>query len=519
MKDNKFIELFSNPGTVLLDDIPVLPYNEFTAFIDLMMGEEGTHCVAYFVLPQPGKYKFVCCMAADENHAIVLFSHEQPLDPVPSLPSVTARHFQFHVFEREIHENFGIGFQGHPWLKPIRYPFNRADQSREMNNYPFYSIEGEELHEVGVGPIHAGIIEPGHFRFICHGEQVLHLEIHLGYQHRGVEQLFVEKQGVLQQSILAESIAGDTAVGHSLAYAGLMESLAGISVPRKLSAERIIALELERIAVHIGDTAALCTDIAYQLGQVVNEALRTIIINTTQLWCGNRFGKGMIRPGGSNYPLTDNVISEILKNLKEVQERYLQATDRIFTLPSVLGRFEGTGRVTTMQASLIGAVGMAARSSGMYRDTRWSHPFSAYVDYPYEPVMLHKGDVWSRAMLRKMEVEKSIGVIRDLLKGFTNYELRITNDDIANPKSKIRNPQYDLSLAPSSLGISLVEGWRGEICHIAVTDETGRIIHYKAKDPSLHNWMALALAVRNQEISDFPLCNKSFNLSYCGNDL
>ena len=528
MKENSFIELLSNPGTVRLDDIPVLHYDEFVSFIDLLMGEEGTHCVAYFVLPQSDKYKFICCMAADENHAILLFSHEQLTDPALSLLSVSARHFQFHVFEREIHENFGVGFHGHPWLKPIRYPFNRADQSRVMANYPFYTIDGEELHEVGVGPVHAGIIEPGHFRFICHGEQVLHLEIQLGYQHRGVEQLFAERPEILQQSILAESIAGDTVVGHSLAYASVIESLAGLNVSRQISAERIIALELERIAIHIGDTAALCNDIAYQFGQVVNEALRTIIINTTQLWCGNRFGKGMIRPGLSNYPLTGETIAEILKNLKEAEERYLQVTDRIFSLPSVLGRFEGTGKVTTMQASLIGAVGMAAKSSGMYRDIRWSHPFSAYVGQLYEPVMLHKGDVWSRAMVRKLEVEKSMAVIRELLKEITNYEpelgganyeIRNPKSEIRNPKSEIRNPKYDLSLAPSSLAISLVEGWRGEICHVAITNDAGKIIHYKAKDPSLHNWMALALSVRNQEISDFPLCNKSFNLSYCGNDL
>jgi Ni,Fe-hydrogenase III large subunit len=374
----------------------------------------------------------------------------------------------------------------------------------------------------------------------------LHLEIHLGYQHRGVERLFVEKQGILAQSILAESIAGDTAVGHSLAYAGIIESLAGMMVSTQLSMERIIALELERIAIHIGDTAALCTDIAYQFGQVVNEALRTVIINTTQFWCGNRFGKGMVRPGGTNYPLTGDVIAEILNNLKDVEERYLQVTDRIFSLPSVLGRFEGTGKLTTMQATLIGAVGMAARSSGMYRDIRWSHPFAAYAGHPFEPVMLHKGDVWSRAMLRKLEVVKSMEVIREMLKAIKNYELKITDSDaiesvegypeeMPTPKGETRKakpetrnaqrltrnqkPIYELSLAPSSLAISLVEGWRGEICHIALTDDDGKIIHYKAKDPSLHNWMALALAVRNQEISDFPLCNKSFNLSYCGNDL
>ena len=546
----RYTEIFSNPGTVRLDQIPVLPYNEFQSFLDRLIGEEGTHCVTYFALPLGNTYRFICCMAADENHALVLFSHEQPRNPLPSLPSLTSRYFQFHIFEREIHEKTGIFFEGHPWLKPVRYSYDRTDRSKVMDNYPFFSIEGEVLHEVGVGPIHAGVIEPGYFRFICKGEEVIHLEIQLGYQHRGVEQLFTQYQSILQQTVLSESIAGDTAVGHALAYTGLAESLSaarfrpdpvsgnepgltsdssdqtgrtnpaaknslspvGLPDPavfKRLKVERSVALELERIAVHIGDTAALCTDIAYQFGQVTCEALRTIVINTTQLWGGNRFGKGLIRPGGTNYPLTRDLIGVILENLREVEDRYLQITGRIFTLSSALSRFEGTGTVTPKQATLIGAVGMAARSSGMYRDIRWSHPFAAYTDHPYEPVMLQKGDVWSRAMLRKSEVEKSIGIIRTLL------EEPVLSEEIKEPC----RPDYGITFAPSTLSISLVEGWRGEICHVGITDDSGRLCHYQVKDPSLHNWMALALAVRNQEISDFPLCNKSFNLSYCGNDL
>ena len=196
-----------------------------------------------------------------------------------------------------------------------------------MDNYPFYAIESEELHEVGVGPIHAGVIEPGHFRFICNGEKVLHLEIQLGYQHRGIEKLLIEKKDSLQRCILSESIAGDTSVGHALAHSQLIESLAGIEVSETLQIERCIALEMERLAVHIGDTAALCGDVAYQLGQVVCEALRTLIINTTQLWCGNRFGKGLVRPGGSNYPLSDDVADEILRVLADTGRRFCEVAD------------------------------------------------------------------------------------------------------------------------------------------------------------------------------------------------
>jgi len=268
----------------------------------------------------------------------------------------------------------------------------------------------------------------------------------------------------------------------------------------------MIALELERVAVHIGDTAALCTDIAYQFGQVVNEALRTIMINTTQLWCGNRFGKGLIRPGGTRYPLTEDLKKTILQNLKEVEDRYLQVTNNMLGMPSVLSRFEMTGIVTKKQALLLGAVGMAAKSSGLKRDIRGSHPYLAYGNSGFEPVVLETGDVWARAMLRKLEVERSVAIIRQLLQGYTTV--------VNKPK-----PPESIPLQPGTFAIAMTEGWRGEIVHAAVTDEKGKLQHYKVKDPSLHNWMALAMAVRNQEISDFPLCNKSYNLSYCGYDL
>lgn len=500
-----YIKITTNPGTVKLAEIPVLTYTEFQKVVDELLAEQSNHCLAYYAVPLKEYHKFICCIGCDETHTLNIFCHHHLLHSNTEIESLTAQHFQMHVFEREIHEQQGFLFSGHPWLKPIRFPYNRNLNSPDMDHYPFYAMESEELHEVGVGPIHAGIIEPGYFRFICNGEKVLHLEIHLGYQHRGAEHLFVERKHLLQKAVLAESICGDTTVGHTLCHAGLIESLGGVSPADQLLLERSIALELERIAVHIGDTAALCTDIAYQFGQVVNEALRTIVINSLQQWCGNRFGKGLIRPGGTHYSLTPETIQMISKNLKEILERYLQITSRIFAMPSVLSRFEGTGRLSQKQASLIGAVGMAARSSGLSRDIRSSHPFSGMNPVETQTQIFYKGDVWARAMLRKIEVEDSVSQILLMLEQFSFTSL---------PK-----PSYEISLQPSSLAISLTEGWRGEICHTAITDEQGRIIHYKVKDPSFHNWMALALAVRDQEISDFPLCNKSFNLSYCGNDL
>jgi Ni,Fe-hydrogenase III large subunit len=414
---------------------------------------------------------------------------------------------QLHIFEREIHEQYGIDFEGHPWMKPVRYPHDRHDKLSTMDNYPFYEIEGEELHEVGVGPIHAGVIEPGHFRFVCNGEKVLHLEIQLGYQHRGIEKLFSGKKSPLQRCILSESIAGDTSVGHALAHSQLIESLAGIEVSDALQIARCIALEIERIAVHIGDTAALCGDVAYQLGQGVCEALRTTIINTTQYWCGNRFGKGLIRPGGTNYPMTDDIADEIFRVLDNSGRRFSEITDRIYSLQTVLGRFEDIGIVTRQQALSTGAVGMAARTCGIFRDTRETHPFQYYKTHQINTVMQETGDVLARGMQRKQEVMESVRTIHELIGIWRNKE------------KNTAKPVYDYRLRPDSFAVSVTEAWRGEICHIAHTDADGNISYYKVKDPSLHNWMSLALAVRNQEISDFPVCNKSFNLSYCGHDL
>ncbi|HWR74425.1 MAG TPA: hypothetical protein VN276_02225 [Bacteroidales bacterium] len=264
---------------------------------------------------------------------------------------------------------------------------------------------------------------------------------------------------------------------------------------------------MERIAVHIGDTAALCGDVAYQLGQGVCEALRTTIINTTQYWCGNRFGKGLIRPGGTNYPMTDDIADEIFRVLDNSGRRFSEITDRIYSLQTVLGRFEDIGIVTRQQALSTGAVGMAARTCGIFRDTRETHPFQYYKTHQINTVMQETGDVLARGMQRKQEVMESVRTIHELIGIWRNKE------------KNTAKPVYDYRLRPDSFAVSVTEGWRGEICHIAHTDADGNISCYKVKDPSLHNWMSLALAVRNQEISDFPVCNKSFNLSYCGHDL
>ncbi|HTE29805.1 MAG TPA: hypothetical protein VK666_05485 [Chryseolinea sp.] len=499
-----------NQGTLPLRDIPVISYSVFSTEVVSMMQDSHQHCVTYYAFPYEGNLKFVCCIANDKTGEITVLSHEQPRSQPIHLASITKSVYAFHIYEREIAENFGVEFTSSPWDKPVRYAFNRADRKKVINNYPFYKIHSDELHEVGVGPIHAGVIEPGHFRFLCNGETVLHLEIQLGWQHRGVEETYLRKRSLLQRTVLSESIAADTAIGHATAFASLMESMSGIEIGSGLSVERCIGLELERIAMHIGDLSNMCIGLAYQLGSAVFGALRTPTINYAQLWCGNRFGKGLIRVGGTNYPLTPDLIASLTKFLDNFERRFLTMANKTFALPSVMMRMENIGTVTSTQMQLIGAVGMAARMAGIPRDIRKSHPFGAYAFCPYEPVKeVTSGDVWARALLRKIEIERSIAFIRMLINKIKSRE--------ENPVLPVS--QGELKIRPNSFTVSLVEGWRGEICHSAVTNETGEIMHYKVKDPSVHNWMALALSLRDLEISDFPINNKSYNLSYCGHDL
>ncbi len=498
-----------NHQSISLSDIPVLAYGEFFDTVSSLLKTEGHHCVNYYTYHHGNDLKFICCMADDLGQVIKVLSHEMPAAGKKELESISRENFPMHIYEREIAENFGVEFSDHPWPKPVRYAWNRANQVKVINNYPFYKIESEELHEVGVGPIHAGVIEPGHFRFLCNGEQVLHLEIQLGWQHRGIEALFLSKPSLIQRTILSESIAGDTALGHSLAFVSLMESLGNIEVSEQLTLERTISLEMERIAMHVGDLGNVNIGMAYQLAASVFGTLRTPVINYTQTWCGNRFGKGLNRVGGTHYPFTSDLNDKLAILLDKFQASFIPMSDRLFSLPSFLMRAENIGKVTENQMRLIGAVGMAARVASIPSDIRQTHPSAAYKKYAIESQTLEQGDVWARMMLRRLEVQDSIEYVKALMRKCAS----------SGESSQKPLAEKELRLAPNALGISLIEGWRGEICHCAVTDNDGALLHYKVKDPSLHNWLALALSLRDLEISDFPINNKSYNLSYCGHDL
>ena len=491
---------------IALKDIPEVDYAALYNDLKERLQQERYHVAHYFATPDGTRLKFYMILLDDHEHKVMLSSFAMDYYEDVALPSLTALHPALHPFEREITELYNVEFDSMPWSKPLRFPFNRRNRNSTMDNYPFYTIEGETLHEVNVGPIHAGIIEPGAFRFVCNGESVLHLEIALGYQHRGAEHEFSSTTNRLGQTLLAEGIAGDSAVSHATAYSSVVEKLAHKPASEALWIERTVALELERMAMHIADTGALSMDVAYQLGQVACEALRTMTINTTQAWCGNRFGKGLIRPCGTNKPLTTEKVAMIRTNVAEIRRRYNEVVDDIKSSPSLLARFEQCGIVPKAEMQRIGGVGMAARASGVKRDIRTSHPYAAYASQiQHESIVKRHGDVMARLTMRCSEVLQSADYIEQMLAAYTPTE--------------IARPDYEAPMVAESLAFSLIEGWRGEICHVATTNAQGEIATYKIKDPSLHNWLALAIAVRGEGISDFPICNKSFNLSYCGHDL
>jgi Ni,Fe-hydrogenase III large subunit len=429
-----------------------------------------------------------------------------------TFPSLTPECPQVHLFEREIAEQYGVRPEGHPWFKPVRFHESyRPDKDawgRPPGTKPvvgvtdFYRVEGEEIHEVAVGPVHAGIIEPGHFRFQCHGEEVFHLEISLGYQHRGIERALIggpDKRTVHTM----EAIAGDTSVGHATAYALAVEALAGSNVPVRAEALRGIALELERLANHTGDLGALANDVAFLPTASWCGRIRGDFLNLTALLCGNRFGRGMIRPGGVGFDLEPERKADFRDRLESALRDVTVAAELLFESSSVQARFEGTGPVSPEVCRALGMVGPAARACDKEIDVRQDFPTGIYCFATLPVSTWSPGDVFARAYVRWLEIQRSVEFIRDQVEGF--------------PDGPIRTPVNPPR--PNHLAVSLVEGWRGEICHVALTDDHGKFARYKIVDPSFHNWTGLALALRDQQISDFPLCNKSFNLSYCGHDL
>ncbi|HPN38781.1 MAG TPA: hypothetical protein PL041_10280, partial [Melioribacteraceae bacterium] len=400
-------------------------------------------------------------------------------------------------FECELAENYGLRFENHPWVRPVR-----KQDTVYGKNYEFFKMEGEEVHEVAVGPVHAGVIEPGHFRFQCHGELVYNLEINLGYQHRGVEDLFI-KYKINKHIQLAESIAGDTTIGHTLTNCMAIESLSNTKIPYRAEVIRGIAAELERIAMHLSGLIGLANDVGFALPSSSYGRIRTLVINSLAALCGNRFGRGLLIYGGVRFDFTNEILDKVKKDLSIVWNDVSKINEYLFSSIGALARFEETGVVSTKLATDVALVGPAGRSCGLEEDTRVHFPYCVYRFSPIPIITLSSGDVFARAKIRALEIEESFKFVFDLL------------DNL--PSGNV-NSAVGLIL-PNSGVVSVTEGWRGEIVHVVFTNNNSSFCNYKIKDPSFNNWYGLSLALRKTAISDFPLCNKSFDLSYAGHDL
>jgi Ni,Fe-hydrogenase III large subunit len=485
--------LLSNGTSVPWADVPEWPADEFVAATAAELERGGRLC-AWFGVPEGAATRLVAVIAFDADNTLAV-GRSAPV--AKSYPSLTLRHPQAHMFEREVWEQHGLVPEGHPWLKPVR---------REAGGHPatgeFFRVEGGEVHEVSVGPVHAGIIEPGHFRFQCNGEEVLHLEIALGYQHRGVEEALAGGPHPATLSQM-ETVAGDTTIGHATAHASILEALAGTEAPLRAQWLRAIALELERLANHTGDLGALANDVAFLPTSSACGKIRGDFLNLTALVCGNRFGRGLVRPGGCKFDLETDRAAALLEKLRTALAEAAAALEWMWDANSVRARFELTGTVTMEQAVEIGLVGPAARASGLLRDVRFDHP-AGWHRFAQVPVAVWpSGDVLARAQVRWLEIRRTGKFLVEQL--------------ALPPEGGILDPPGPP--AADTLAVAMVEGWRGEICHVALTDAAGKFRRYKIVDPSFHNWTGLALALRGQAVSDFPICNKSFNLSYCGFDL
>ena len=501
--------LLFNGETARLDKVSVLGMTDFREIVLMTTGGGGRLLSLFGVPAEDAKtVRLYAVLSAADSGGYALIA----TDVADTYPALTPECAQANGFEREIAEQWGVVPEGHPWLKPIRYHRSYRGKTDAWGRTAadpiepcvtdYFTVQGEEVHEVAVGPVHAGIIEPGHFRFQCHGENVMHLEISLGYQHRGIERALAG--GPTPRTVhFMETLAGDTTIGHTLAYCQALESLAGCGVSVRAEEMRGVALELERLANHTGDLGALAGDVGYLPTASFCGRLRGDWLNLTALACGSRFGRGWVRPGGMGFDLDAVRCGEMIERVEKAFRDVKGAVELLWDTPSVMARFEETGALTPELSESLGMVGPAARACGVKRDVRFEYPSGIFRFFNMPVATWHTGDVFARAYVRWEEINHSVAFIRERLSSLSDGPARCE----LGP------------LKPNSITVSLVEGWRGEICHTVLTDGEGRIAAYKVVDPSFHNWMGLAMALRNQQISDFPLCNKSFNLSYCGHDL
>lgn len=441
-----------------------------------------------------------------------------PIDPgVPSFASIAAKHPAANWFEREVMDFFGLTPQGHPNLARVALhddwpdgvyvlrkdsPYDRAVPRVPGDFHPFRPVTGEGVFQVPVGPVHAGVIEPGHFRFGVAGEPVLYLQMRLFYTHKGTEKRF-ESIPWRHGLFLAQSISGDSAVGHALAYAHAIERLAGVTVPARGSALRVVLLELERLYNHTADIGAVATDVAFTVPASRAQAMRERLVRLQAQVFGSRLLRGTVAFGGVARDLSADGRNALRAHLPAFEREFDALVTLLIDSGTFTDRVDGTGILSNQAARDLGIVGLAARASGVEADFRRDHPHDGYEALRFEVPVEEGGDVRARLMVRAREVRQSLLILQQVLEHLPDTPIIAAVPD-------------RLPARASALGWA--EAWRGPCTHWVSTDDQGAIARVKVTDPSFLNWPGLIQAVPGNIIPDFPVINKSFNLSYSGND-
>ncbi|MEC4762794.1 NADH-quinone oxidoreductase subunit C [Mycobacterium sherrisii] len=430
-----------------------------------------------------------------------------PIDN-PSIRSLASVSFPASRFEREMADLYGIRPVGHPkprrlvrhahWpdWHPMRADAGPAPDFATAGAFPFVNVEGPGVYEIPVGPVHAGLIEPGHFRFSVAGETVVRLKARLWFVHRGIEKLF-QGCSALRAVDLAERISGDTSAAHALAHSLAVEDALGIELPDEAHRLRAMLVELERLYNHVADLGALANDIGYGIANAHAQRIRERLLRLNATVTGHRLLRGAIRPGG--------VVLQGLPDTGEIQRLAVDVAEvASLTLGNGIAydRFAGTAVLPTEDAAALGCLGYVARASGLRTDARVEHPT---VELPITEVVATAGDVLARYTVRRDEFAASALLLQHLVE--------------AHSGPIAYQPSADQQGAAPSSGVGIVEGWRGTIVHRVETDATTHITRAKIVDPSWFNWPALPVAMADTIVPDFPLANKSFNQSYAGNDL
>jgi Ni,Fe-hydrogenase III large subunit len=411
--------------------------------------------------------------------------------PEGSFPSVARLHPPATRLERTAREFFGLEPEGardlRPWLT-------------HEQPYEFLPAEGEGLHRVPVGPVHAGIIEPGHFRFTVQGEIVVRLEARLGYTHKGVEGL-MEGAEISAAAKLAGRVSGDSALAYAYAFALAAESALGVEAPPRAAFLRAIMAELERLANHLGDIGAVCNDAAFALMQARCALLREKVLRCADACFGHRLMRDVVIPGGAAWDLDEAGAARLTALVAEIRRDFPPLAALYDNMASLQDRMVGTGTVTPELAGLYAAGGHVGRASGRDFDARRDIGYAPYDRLSFSVPVLTAGDVDARVRIRMAELEQSLGLIEQCL--------------AALPPGPV------LAEMPRGIGegLALVEGFRGDILVWLRLDLEGRVARCHLRDPSWFQWPLLEAAIEGNILADFPLCNKSFNCSYSGQDL